>query len=177
MLSSAPPPPPRGQIGGQRHAVKVPQLFLLMRWWLTTRMACCCGRWGRSGFSQSYHHGWHDVSQPHYGPCEVLAFTDATGATFMLILPMLLHHPLRALCRSVEKNTDSLVKGMILFDQGGRGRGGEKSHDQKRSPPSVRGPLAFCCCLHEGFFLIFLRAQKYWRETHLLDPLQQNPKI
>ena len=65
-------------------------------------MACCSGGWGRNGFSQSYNHGWHDVSQPHSGPCEVLAFKDGTGAKFMLILPTLRHHPLRALCRSVE---------------------------------------------------------------------------
>ena len=30
-------------------------------------------------------HGWHDVSQPHSGPCEVLAFKDAMVAKFMLI--------------------------------------------------------------------------------------------
>jgi hypothetical protein len=82
-----------------------------------------------------------------------------------------------ALCGSIEKNMDSLVKGMILFDQGGRGRGGGgegrggKVMVGKRSPPSVRGPFVFCCCLREGFFLIFSRAQKYWRENHLLDPL------
>ena len=29
----------------------------------------------------------------------------------------------------------------------------------------------FCARDCEGFFLIFSRAQKYWRETHLLDPL------
>ena len=58
----------------------------------------------RNGFGQLYNHGWHDVSQPHSGPCEVLAFMDTTGAKFMLILLMLRHHPLRALCRSVENN-------------------------------------------------------------------------
>jgi len=60
---------------------------------------------------------------------------------------------------------------MILFDQGGGGGEGGKGHGRKRPPPSVRGPLVFCCCLREGFLLIFLQAQKYWREAHLLDPL------
>ena len=35
-------------------------------------------------------------------------------------------------------------------------------------------PLDFCCCLLSLSFsdiIIFSRAQKYWRETHLLDPL------
>ena len=37
------------------------------------------------------------VSQPHSGLCDVLAFMNTTGAKFMLILPTLRHHPLRAL--------------------------------------------------------------------------------
>jgi hypothetical protein len=32
-------------------------------------------------------------------------------------------------------------------------------------------PLIFCCCLLFLILLFFSRAQKYWRETHLLDPL------
>jgi hypothetical protein len=36
---------------------------------------------------------------------------------------------------------------------------------------SVRDPLVFSFFLHEGFSLIFLLTQKYWQETHLLDPL------
>jgi len=45
-LSSAPPPPPRQQIGGQRHAAKVPRLSPSMRWWLTATMACLLWRLG-----------------------------------------------------------------------------------------------------------------------------------
>ena len=69
---------------------------------------------------------------------------ETTGAKITPILPTLRHPPLRASCRSVKKNTVSLVKGMILLAQGG-GRGGEggKGHGRKRSPPSVRGPLVF----------------------------------
>ena len=52
----------------------------------------------------------------------------------MPILPTLLHHTPRALCGSVEINTDSLVKGMILFDQGGEGGEGEKGHGRKALP-------------------------------------------
>ncbi len=77
-----------------------------------------------------------------------LSLTNSGGAKIMPILPTLLHLTPRALCVSVEKNTDSLVKGMILFDHGG---GGEVRAG-KRSPPSVRGPLVFCCCLREWFF-------------------------
>ena len=32
-------------------------------------------------------------------------------------------------------------------------------------------PVVVCTRDCKGFFLIFSRAQKYWRETHLLDPL------
>jgi hypothetical protein len=46
------------------------------------------------------------------------------GAKFLQILPTLWHYTLRVLCRSVEKNPYSLVKGMISFDQG-EGGGGE----------------------------------------------------
>ena len=62
-----------------------------------------------------------------------------------------------------------------------KGEGGEeggKGHGRKCSPPSVRGPLVSACFLllfgretAKDFFLIFSRAQKYWQETHLLDPL------
>ena len=44
----------------------------------------------------------------------------------MPILPTLLHRTPCALCSSIEKNTDSLVKGMTLCAQGGgEGRGGK----------------------------------------------------
>ena len=33
--------------------------------------------------------------------------------------------------------------------------------------------LVSSCFLCEGFFLMISRAQKYWRETHLLDPLSK----
>jgi len=35
---SAPLPPPRRQIGGQRHAAKVPRLSPSLRWWLAATM-------------------------------------------------------------------------------------------------------------------------------------------
>ena len=57
---------------------------------------------GHNGFSQVYNRGWHDISQPHSGLCEVLAFTDAMGEKNMLILLTLQHHPLRALCHSIK---------------------------------------------------------------------------
>jgi len=44
----------------------------------------------------------------------------------MPISPTLRHRTPRALRRSVKTNTDSLVKGMILFDQGGGEGRGEK---------------------------------------------------
>jgi hypothetical protein len=47
------------------------------------------------------------------------------GAKFLQILPTLPHRTLHVLCSSIQKNTYSLVKGMISFDQGvgGEGRG------------------------------------------------------
>ena len=42
-----------------------------------------------------------------------------------------------------RKNTDSLVKGMILFDQGGGGRGGGKRSWSKVLPPVSPWPLLF----------------------------------
>jgi hypothetical protein len=60
----------------------------------------------------------------NYGPYAFLSLTHTTGAKIMPISPRLPHRTPQALCGSIEKNTDSLVKGMILFDQGGGGRGG-----------------------------------------------------
>ena len=48
---------------------------------------------------------------------------DHRGAKITTILLMLPHHTPRALCGGVKKNTDSPVKGMILFAQGEGGGG------------------------------------------------------
>ena len=68
---------------------------------------------------------------------------DHRGAKITTILLMLPHHTPRALCGGVKKNTDSPVKGMILFAQGEGGGEGGKGHGRKCPPPSVRGPLVF----------------------------------
>jgi hypothetical protein len=82
-----------------------------------------------------------------------LSLTNTGGAKIMPILPTLPHRTPRALCGSVEKNTDSLVKRMTLCAQvGGGGGEGGKGRDRNRSPPSVRGPLVFCCCCAKDFF-------------------------
>ena len=87
----------------------------------------------------------------NYGPYTFLSLTNSTWAKITPILPTLRRCTLRALCRSVKKNTDSLVKGMILFDQGGGGRGGGKRSWLKVLPPvspwSACFRLFFCCCL------------------------------
>jgi len=73
-----------------------------------------------------------------------------------------------------RKNTDSLVKGMILLDEGGGKRGGGiKVFDENGAPVS---PLSACFfwVLALGFFLVVSPAQKNlenWREIHPLDPL------
>jgi hypothetical protein len=82
-----------------------------------------------------------------------------------------MHHRVRYAV-ALAKNTDSLLKGMILFDQGGGGEGDwGKYHGGNHSPPSVRGPPVFLLLLARRIFSVFLWSQKYWRETHLLDPL------
>ena len=81
----------------------------------------------------------------------VLAFTDTTGAKYMLILLTLWHHPLRALCRSVEKNTYSLVKGMILFDQGGGEARGKKVMVE-RAPPRQSEARLFLLLFAQSIF-------------------------
>jgi hypothetical protein len=43
-------------------------------------------------------------------PEAFLSLTNTTGAKITPILPTLRHRTLRALCCSIEKNTDSLVK-------------------------------------------------------------------
>jgi len=70
----------------------------------------------------------------------------------MLFSLTLRHRTPRALCRSVEKNTNSLVKGMILFDQGGGGRGGGNRSWSKSLPPVSRGPLVFSRETAKDFF-------------------------
>jgi len=79
------------------------------------------------------------------------ALTNTGGAKIMPNLPMLLHRTQCALCGSVEKNAYSLVNGITLCAQVGGGEGG-KGHGQNRPPPSVRGPLVFCCCCAKDFF-------------------------
>jgi hypothetical protein len=57
-----------------------------------------------------------------------LSLTNTGGVKIKQISPTLPHRTPRALCGSVEKNTDSLVKGMLLFDQGGGGGEWGKGH-------------------------------------------------
>jgi len=95
----------------------------------------------------------------------------------MPILPTLPHRTLRALCGSVEKKTDSLVKRMTLCAQVGGGGEGGKGHGQNRSPRQSVVHLFFVVVSAKDFSdIFFLRAQKYWRETHQLDPLLQGPE-
>ena len=59
-----------------------------------------------------------------------------------------------------RKNTDSLVKGMILLDEGGGKRGGDlKVFDENGAPVS---PLSACFFLgaRARIFLVVSRAQK-----------------
>ena len=92
--------------------------------------------------------------------CGCINFADAASS-----------HP-ACVMQQRRENTDSLVKGMILFDQGGEGGEGEKRVMVKSAPPpSVSGLLVSACfrlffvvvgardC--EGFFPIFSQAQKY----------------
>ena len=65
----------------------------------------------------------------------LFALTNTGGANIMPNLPMLPHRTPRALCGSVEKNADSLVKGMTLCAQVGGGRGGGKRSWSKSRPP------------------------------------------
>jgi hypothetical protein len=46
-------------------------------------------------------------------PWDVLSLTHVMGEKFLQILQMLPHCTLHALCGSIEKNTYSLVKGML----------------------------------------------------------------
>jgi len=62
LSSSAPLPPSRQQIGGQRHAAKVPRLSLLLQWWLAATMACRGGGRGSNGFV------WVIKKGGNYGP-------------------------------------------------------------------------------------------------------------
>ena len=65
-----------------------------------------------------------NINQGFPGPCDVLSLTNATGANFIPILLILRHSTPNTLCCSIERNTDSRFKGMVLFDQGGGGEGG-----------------------------------------------------
>ena len=55
--------------------------------------------------------------------------------------------------------------------KGRRGTGGGENVMNEIGPPVSPWSACLFGFSHEGFFLIFLRAQKYWWETHLLDPL------
>ena len=81
-----------------------------------------------------------------------LALTNTGGAKIMLILPTLLHCTPRAFWGSVEKNTDSLVKGMTLCAQGGGGEGRGKKVMVEIAPPRQSVVRLFLLLLREGFF-------------------------
>jgi hypothetical protein len=71
----------------------------------------------------------------------------------MPISPTLPHCTPRALCGSIEKNIDSLVKGMTLFDQGGGGIGErEKGHGQRAPPRQSMVHLFFVVVCTKVFF-------------------------
>jgi len=96
------------------------------------------------------------------------------GGKIMPISPTLRHRTPRALCHNIETNTDSLVKGKILFAQEEGGGGGEKVMVESAPPRQSVVRLFFdvvCAKYFFFFFLIFSQAQKYWWETHMLDPL------
>ena len=63
-----------------------------------------------------------------------------------------------------------LSKGMILFAQGKGGGGGKRSWP-KALPPVSPWSACFLLLLARRIFSDFSWSQKYWRETHLLDPL------
>ena len=65
---------------------------------------------------------------------------------------MLRHQPGRALCRSIEKNSDSLVKGMILFAQGEGGGRGEKVMVKSAPPRQSVVRLFFVVVSAKDFF-------------------------
>ena len=81
-----------------------------------------------AAFTEKQGHGWNPTNVPEY-------FQVSTSP--------------RALCHSIKTNTDSPVKGMILFDQGGGGRGGGKRSWSKALPPV--SPWSAC------FLLLFAR--------------------
>ena len=78
-----------------------------------------------------------------------LSLANTRGAKIKPILPTLPHRAPRALCGSIKKNTDSLVKGIILCDQegGGEERGGKVMVE---SAPPV-SPWSAC------FLLLFVQ--------------------
>jgi len=95
------------------------------------------------------------------------------GAKITPILRTLRHRTPRALCRSIETNTDSLVKGMILFDQGGGGGEGGKVMVESAAPRQSVVRLFFdvvCAKYIHSIVSDIFAGSKYWRETHLQDP-------
>ena len=74
---------------------------------------------------QSYYHGWHEGSQPlsYLG-----VFGHARTQRGQNLLQFRQRYGIAPHVRyavASRKNTDSLVKGMILLDEGGGKRGGE----------------------------------------------------
>jgi hypothetical protein len=72
--------------------------------------------------------------------------------------PTLPHRTPCALCGSVEKNTDSLVKRMTLCAQVGGGKGRGKKVMIEIAPPVIPWSTCFLLLLRKGFFLIFFFA-------------------
>ena len=98
-----------------------------------------------------------------------LAFMNATGAKFTMILPMLRHHPLRALCRRAKEIYQFPCEGnVIAWPRGGKERG--KKVVNKIGPPVSPWSAFLFVCFARGIVLIFLLTQNNWRETHLWTP-------
>ena len=163
MVSSSPPRPLRWIIfgrhcsrrrsrrGGRRGRIVVvvsPSPSSLAE----DQRAEACGRGPRLSPSLRYYHGWHEGSQPlsYLG-----VFGHARTQRGQNLLQFRQRYGIAPHVRyavASRKNTDSLVKGMILFDQGGGGRGGGKRSWSKVLP--VFSPRSAC-------FSFFFRSSNF----------------
>ena len=175
MVSSSPPRPlrwivfgrhcsrRRSRRGGRRGRIVVvvsPSPSSLAE----DQRAEACGRGPRLSPSLRYYRGWHEGSQPlsYLG-----VFGHARTQRGQNLLQFRQRYGIAPHVRyavASRKNTDSLVKGMILLDEGGGKRGGGiKVFDENGAPVSLLS-ACFFWVLALGFFLLVSPAQKKSRK-------------
>jgi len=134
------------------------------------------------GAAMAFHHSFWLLFYVAWSVSVFVTHKHHGGKNYAIFANAAASHPACIMPQHREKYRFPCEGNDIVWSRGGKGGEGEIGHGWKCSPPSVCGLLVFSvfscfflfflvfsCFFCEGFFLMISRAQKYWRETHLLE--------